>query len=336
MTTRFTTGRERGVTEWRDLVLLPVITIVFILASLFVPYFFSANNIINNVLGNSAVLGILVIAQAIILIGGYFDLSMQSVVALAPMIAAWLVAPIENAGLGLGLGNFGSLALVFAIGAGVGIANGFLVAILKLNPFIVTLAQLILLQGFVLGISSGVTFSHLPVSMTFLGEHRVLGAKLYIWLLIGAFLFAAWFMGKTATGRHIYALGGNAAAARANGINITRLTFGLYIFGGLMAALAGLVLSSRIASVTATQGDNIIFTVFAAAVIGGISLDGGKGSILGAASGVVLLAMIQNILVLSNIPSFWIDATYGAIILGALLFGSHEFRAMFGLSARKG
>ena len=331
MTTKVTTGRERGMTDLRDMVLLPVIAVVFVLAALFVPYFFSANNIINNILGNSAVLGILVIAQAIILIGGYFDLSMQSVVALAPMMAAWLVAPVEYAGLGLGLGDFGAIAIVFAIGGIVGAANGFFVATLKLNPFIVTLAQLILLQGFVLGISSGVTFSRLPASMTFLGDHRILGAKLYVWLLIIAFLIAAWFMGKTATGRHIYALGGNAAAARANGINTSRLTFGLYIFGGLMAALAGLVLSSRIASVTATQGNNIIFTVFAASVIGGISLDGGKGSILGAASGVVLLAMVQNILVLSNIPSFWIDATYGAIILGALLFGSRELRTLFGL-----
>lgn len=335
MTTIVTTGRERGVTDFRDMVLLPVIAIVFVLASLFVPYFFSANNIINNILGNSAVLGILVIAQAIILIGGYFDLSMQSVVALAPMIAAWLISPIGS-GLGLALGDVGAILIVFAVGGIIGTANGFFVAILKLNPFIVTLAQLILLQGFVLGISSGMTFSNLPSSMTFLGDHRLLGAKLYVWLLIGAFVFAAWFMGKTATGRHIYALGGNAAAARANGINTSRLTFGLYIFGGLMAALAGLVLSSRIASVTATQGNNIIFTVFAAAVIGGISLDGGKGSILGAASGVILLAMVQNILVLSNIPSFWIDATYGAIILGALLFGSRELRTILRLPSVKG
>jgi simple sugar transport system permease protein len=94
-----------------------------------------------------------------------------------------------------------------------------------------------------------------------------------------------------------------------------------------MASLGGLLLSSRIASVTANQGQNLIFTVFAAAVIGGISLNGGRGSIMGAFTGVLLLGVIQNVLVLSDVPSFWIDATYGAIILGALLVGSTELRA---------
>lgn len=336
MDVNVSTGRKRGLADLRELVLLPVIGIVFVLAALFVPYFFSLNNIVNNILANSAVLGILVVAQTIILIGGYFDLSMQSVVGLAPMLAAWLVVPTQYGGLGTEIGGVGALVAIFAVGVLVGAVNGFLVAKLRMNPFIVTLAQLILLQGFILGISSGKTFSRLPSTMTFLGDERFLGATLDVWLLLLTFAGAAWFMSAHPTGRHIYAMGGNSNAARANGINTVRLTFGLFIFAGLMASLAGLALSARIASVTASQGTNIIFTVFAAAVIGGISLEGGRGTILGAASGVILLAMIQNILVLSNIPSFWIDATYGAIILGALLFGSQEFRRMLGLRPPEG
>lgn len=320
--------RSLNFVGFRELILLPVIALVFIIASATVPYFFSANNIVNNVLANSAVLGLLVIAQAIILIGGYFDLSMQSVVGLAPMVAAWLCLPEASGGLGTEFGGAGALIALFIVGGLVGLVNGFMVARLKMNPFIVTLAQLILLRGFVLGISSGRTMSRLPDAMTFLGDAKILGATLDVWLLILAFLLAALFMGYHPTGRHIRAMGDDAGATRANGINTTRLTYGLFIFGGLMASLAGLALTARIASVTASQGDNIIFTVFAAAVIGGISLDGGRGSMLGAASGVLLLGMIQNILVLSNIPSFWIDATYGAIILAALLFGSEELRKM--------
>ena len=310
----------------RELALLPVIVVVLVFASLFVPYFFSANNIVNNILASAAVLGLLVIAQSIILIGGYFDLSMQSVVGLAPMLAAWLTVPAQYGGLGTEIGPIGALIVIFAVGAIVGLVNGFLVGKLRLNAFIVTLAMLILLQGFTLGISSGQTFSRLPVTMTFLGDVKFLGATLDVWLLIVAFALAAVFMGFHPTGRRIYAMGGNPDAARAAGVRTLRLTIGLFVFGGLMASIAGLALSARIASVTASQGANIIFTVFAAAVIGGISLEGGRGSILGAASGVVLLGLIQNILVLSNIPSFWIDATYGAIILGALLFGSEELR----------
>jgi simple sugar transport system permease protein len=310
----------------RELALLPVILVVFAIASVSVPYFFNVNNLVNNVLASSVVLGLLVIAQSIILIGGYFDLSMQSVVGLAPMLAAWLAAPEGQGGLGTQIGPVGALATILAVGALVGLINGFLVGKLRLNAFIVTLAMLILLQGFTLGISSGQTFSHLPVTMTFLSDIKFIGVTLDIWLLIFAFALAAIFMRFHPTGRRIYAMGGNPNAARAAGVRTLRLTIGLFVFGGLMASIAGLALSARIASVTASQGSNVIFTVFAAAVIGGISLDGGRGSILGAATGVVLLGMIQNILVLSNIPSFWIDATYGAIILGALLFGSTELR----------
>jgi simple sugar transport system permease protein len=310
----------------RELALLPVIVVVFAFATLFVPYFGNADNIVNNILASAAVLGLLVIAQSVILIGGYFDLSMQSVVGLAPMVAAWLSARVEDGGLGTQIGPAGAIVVIFAIGGAVGLVNGFLVGGLRLNAFIVTLAMLILLQGFTLGISSGQTFSHLPATMTFLSDIKLFGVTLDVWLLVIAFALAAFFMRYHPTGRRIYAMGGSPNAARAAGVRTLRLTIGLFVFGGLMASLAGLALSARIASVTANQGENIIFTVFASAVIGGISLEGGRGSILGAASGVLLLGMIQNILVLSNIPSFWIDATYGAIILGALLIGSEELR----------
>jgi len=129
----------------------------------------------------------------------------------------------------------------------------------------------------------------------------------------------ALFMRHHPTGRRMYAMGGNNAAAAAAGIRTRRLTVGVFIAAAVIAAFAGLMLTGRIASVASNQGDGMIFTVFAAAVIGGISLDGGKGSIFGALSGVVLLGLIQNLLVLSQVKSYWIDAVYGAIILGALI-----------------
>lgn len=311
----------------RELALIPVIVVVAIIGAVFVPFFATPDNIINNVLSTSAVLGIIVIAEGIILLGGYFDLSMQSVVGLAPMLGVWLIATPEVGGAGSGLPQWMALVVALALGAVIGLINGFMVGKLRLNAFIVTLAMLILLQGFTLGISRGQTFSDLPASIGFIGKTAPLGIPLDVWILLGAFAIAAVFMRYTPTGRRIYAMGGNENAAKAAGVRTLRLTAGLFVFGGLMAAFAGVLLSSRIASVTANQGANIIFTVFAAAVIGGISLDGGKGSILGAATGVLLLGMINNILVLSDVPSFWIDATYGAIILGALFIGSAEVRA---------
>ena len=120
-------------------------------------------------------------------------------------------------------------------------------------------------------------------------------------------------------GRAVYAIGGNAEAARVAGIPVERITWALFVIGGLLAALAGLLLTGRIASVVASQGQNMIFYVFAAAVIGGISLNGGQGRLLGALTGVLLLGILQNVLTLSQIAAFWIDAAYGAIVLISLI-----------------
>lgn len=121
-------------------------------------------------------------------------------------------------------------------------------------------------------------------------------------------------------GRSLYAIGGNADAARVAGIRVERVTLSVYIIGSLLAALAGLMLSGRIASVVSSQGQSMIFYVFAAAVIGGISLNGGRGRLLGALTGVLLLGFLQNVLTLAQVAAFWIDAVYGAIILLALIF----------------
>lgn len=311
----------------RDLALIPVIVLVGIYGAIFVPNFATANNIISNILSVSAVLGVAVVAQSIVLIGGYFDLSAQSTIGLAPMFGVWLFS--ASNGLGVVTDPWLVLLIILALGALIGLVNGFLVGKMGMNAFIVTLAMLILLQGFTLGVSGGQTFTELPSTILVFGVTNILGLPLDVIVLILVVVLAAMFMRFHPTGRRIYAMGGNNEAARAAGVKTLRLTIGLFVMSGIMAAFAGILLSSRIASVTASQGNNIIFTVMAAAVIGGISLDGGRGTIIGAATGVLLLGMVQNILVLSSVPSFWIDATYGAIILGALVIGSSQVRGFF-------
>jgi len=301
------------------LALLPVIVLTMTVGAVVNPAFLTRTNLVNNIISTSAVLGIVVIAEAIILIGGYFDLSLQSTVGFAPMVMAVLVSPVADNGHAFPLivGVVVMLACVLVIG----LANGLMIAIMRLPAFIVTLAMLILLQGLTIGLSGGQTYSTLPRAMTYLGDGLFLTLPIQFWILVLAFGGTYLFMRYTTTGRSIYAMGGNPDAARAAGIRTTRLTIGIIMVGSLLAALAGLMLTGRIASVTANQGENLIFTVFAAAVIGGISLNGGRGNILGAGLGVLLLGVIQNILTLSNVPSFWIDAAYGGIILGALLIG---------------
>jgi simple sugar transport system permease protein len=298
--------------------LIPVLIIVFIIGALVHPAFLTPNNLLN-VLRQSSELAIVVIAQSLILIAGKFDLSLESIVGLAPMLAAWLVSSVAIGGSGLGVDPVVALLVLFGVGVLVGVINGGLVVKLGLNPFIATLAMLILLRGITVGLSGGKTLYDLPPAFLFLGNAEPLGVPLPVWIAGIAFVIAGVFMRWHRVGRAIYAIGGNAEAARAAGINADRIVWGVYIVAGALAALAGLMLTGRLASVVSSQGDGLIFTVFAAAVIGRISLNGGRGSMLGALCGVLLLGIVSNILTLSRIEPFWISAAYGAIILLALL-----------------
>ena len=120
-------------------------------------------------------------------------------------------------------------------------------------------------------------------------------------------------------GRALYAIGGNPEAARAAGIRVERSPGGSIVLAGMLAAVGGLVITGYVGAISANQGNGLIFTVFAAAVIGGDSLDGGKGTMFGALTGVLLLGVVENLLTLAQVPSFWIQAIYGAIILGSLM-----------------
>ncbi|MGF9648823.1 ABC transporter permease [Pseudarthrobacter oxydans] len=299
--------------ELQSIALVPVIIAVAIIGNFISPYFLTSSNIIGNVVAVSAALGILVIAESIILISGFFDLSLESTVGFSVMVLCVAL----GAGLPLWLGTLVAVGIAVAIG----LFNGLMVAVLRLNAFIVTLAMLILIQGFTLGFSNGVTYTNIPDFILFFGTASVFGIPIQAVLFVLMFTVSALFMRFTRTGRSIYAMGGNIEAARAAGLKIRRLTMGLFVFGALMAVLAGWMLAAKTAAATPNLGAGLIFTVFAAAVLGGIDLNGGRGSLIGAALGVVLLSMIQNILTLSNVPSFWINAAYGAIILSALIVG---------------
>jgi ribose/xylose/arabinose/galactoside ABC-type transport system permease subunit len=308
--------------HFRELTLLPVIALAIVVGIFVSDAFLTKTNFIN-LFQQSSELAIVVIAETLILLAGKFDLSLESIVGLAPMVGAWLIVTNEAVGgSGIGLNGYVAILVMLAVGVAVGVVNGFLVVKLALNAFIVTLAMLILLRGVTLGITSGKTLTSLPDEVLYLGNATWFTIPVSIWLAGFLYVVFGLLLRYHTFGRAIYAVGGNAQAARAAGIRVERVTWLVFIIGGLLAAVAGLMLTGRIASATAAQGTNMIFTVFAAAVIGGISLNGGRGRLVGALSGVILLAILSNILTLSNIATFWIDASFGAIILIALVLSS--------------
>jgi simple sugar transport system permease protein len=301
----------------RELALLPVIVLLLVIGAFVNPAFLTTDNFIN-VAQESAALGAVVAAESLILLTGKFDLSLQATYGLAPMVGAWLIVSKDGQGLGTNWNPLLGIVITLLVGLAVGAFNGFLVIKLGFNAFIFTLAMLILLAGIQVGIVSGRTIYHLPDAYIYLGSQYLLGVPVSVWVTGAIFLVSALFLRYHRVGRAIYAIGGNTEAARAAGIQVDRVRIGVFIVASLLAALAGLMTAGQVVAVTASQGNNLIFSVFAAAVIGGISLDGGRGRMVGALTGVILLALVRNILILSQIQTFWIDAATGLIILIAL------------------
>jgi ribose/xylose/arabinose/galactoside ABC-type transport system permease subunit len=311
----------RAVTQnVRELSVLPGLLIVAIIGAVVSPAFLSAANL-TLILRQSAELGIVVIGLTFILLTGKLDISLESTVGLAPMVAAWLMIPAAMGGLGSEINPFLAILITIAIGVLIGLINGFLVVKVHLDPFIVTLAMLILLRGITLGISEGKTLAGLPEAFRYVGSARWAGIPAAIWITGILFLIAGLVLRYTSWGRALYAIGGNAEAARAAGIRVDFVLITAFVVASALAAFAGLMLAGRLASVTSGMGENLIFSALAAAVIGGVQLTGGQGRIVGALMGVLLLGTLTNVLTLAGVPTFWINAVYGAVILLALLVG---------------
>ncbi|GAA3415067.1 ABC transporter permease [Streptosporangium vulgare] len=302
----------------RDLALIPAIIVIAVVGQIVHPIFLQPDNLIN-ILQTMSEMSLLVMAQTIVLVAGKMDLSLESTFGLAPGVAAWLTVAVgSGAGLGVLPGAW-AIPVTLAVGVLIGAVNALLIVRFGLNGFIVTLGMLIVLRGLLTGISGGQTFFNLPPSMLYLGSALWFGVPASIWLCLLLFAAGIVLLGFTRYGRALYAIGGNVDAAKAAGIRTGRVLWTALVGASLLAALGGLLLSGRLASVAAAQGDGAIFTVFAAAVIGGVSLNGGKGTMFGAFTGILLLYMIQNVLTLAGVPAQWIQALNGAIILIALI-----------------
>ena len=316
-------GRSRSaaaISLVREAALLPVLAVLLIAGAFVNSSFLTVSNI-SGIGQQISALGVTVVGESLILLIGGMDLSLESTYGLAPMVAAWLIVPVSAFGSGTDLSPYLGIVILLAVGAAVGMVNGLLIVKGRLNGFIVTLGMTIVLAGLQNGVVKAQSLFNLPAAFSYLGSAYV--GKLPVSLIVAAaiFLVAGLFLRYHRTGRAIYAVSGNPEAARAAGIKVDRIKIGVYVAGGVLAAIGGLMEAGRVSAVTGSQGygEGIIFPVFAAAVIGGVSLKGGRGNMVGAASGVILLGLVQNILDLANVSNYWIEAINGAVILFALV-----------------
>jgi simple sugar transport system permease protein len=315
-----TARRRPGLGRFRELSLVPAILVLGLIGFIVSPAFLTADNLIG-VAQQSTELSLLVLATALILICGRMDLSLESTIGVAPVIAVWLVLPTTG-GRFTGLGLFpewAAIPLCLLVGVAIGALNGFLILKLRLNGFIVTLGGLTMLRGLQVALSEGQSIVDLPSSFTYLGKASWFGVPAAIWICAVLFAAGGSALAWLRHGRALYAIGGNAEAARTAGIRVDRIVWIVLILGSLLAAFAGILYSGHYGSVSATQGSGWIFQVFAATVIGGVSLNGGKGSVFGALTGVLTLQLVVNVMTLAGVPALWNQFLNGAIIIIALI-----------------
>ena len=289
--------------------LLVSFLVIFIFFSVTSRYFFTVRNL-SNILGQISLPLIAAVGLSIVLFSGEVDISIGSLQAL---VALPLVT-IMNA-----TGSFalGALAAVLT-GAFIGVINGFLVTRLKINSLITTLGMYYALRGAVYLITGKVAIAEKSGKDLFfmIGNGKLFHFLPYPSILMFSILFAFMYVMKnTSYGRRMYAVGGNAEVARAIGINVERMKFSAFVICSILASISAILLASRLGSANHLAGQGFEFQVVAAVVLGGVSLSGGVGSLLGAFIGVLILGIIQNGLGMLNVSTMWQLVITGSIII---------------------
>jgi len=306
-----------------------VLILILLFFSLAADGFFSTSNFIN-ILLHASILGVLVLGQAICLLSGNFDLSAEGTVSLLTVLAAWLMLPSREAqasqlgGIGWELSPFLVISLMIITGTLIGALVGTTITRLRMNNFIVTLAFQLILRGIALVVSMGAVLAGTPETFNWLGGGRLGPLPYSVIVTSMLFLLTGLALKNTRFGRELYAVGGNPHAARASGFNPEMTITKAYMVSGLMAALAAWMLLGRLETTTSTLGRGLTLETVAAAVIGGVALTGGVGTIKGVLGGVLVLSVIDNGLNLMDVNPFLIQGVRGLIILVALLVDAQK------------
>ncbi|MCM3762964.1 ABC transporter permease [Alkalihalobacillus oceani] len=288
--------------------------IVFFIFTTLSPNFLQMSNL-QTILLQITITGIIAIGMTMVILLGGMDLSVGAVLALVATIVGLLV----NAGVNIWL----AVLLGIVVGALCGAINGFIITMFNIPDIITTLATMYIFRGIAVFVSGGVWVTNFPKEFEFLGQGKILGISFPILVL---FILACGFvliLGFTRFGRRIYAIGGNKNAARLSGMAMKRTKFLVYLYSGMLSAVAAAIYASNVGSIQAsTAALNISFDVIAAVLIGGASIFGGTGTIVGSMFGILLLGIIQNGVIISQFSPYWVDAITGMLIIVAIIINS--------------
>lgn len=283
---------------------------VLVIASLATPRFLSASNI-SNVLEQAAVIGIIAAGSTMIIVLAEIDLSVGSIVGLSAVVAAGVLREHYPAVVAMAAG--------IGVGVAVGLLNGLLVAIARLPSFIVTLGTLLVGRGLVQTLLQGIPITGFPADFRSIGSGDSFGLPNPVLVAGIAFAGLRFVVTRTAFGRRVFAVGGNPIASRYAGLSIRKVRVAAFVICGALAGLAGMVLMARVNAAQPNSGTGYEFAAIAAVILGGASFNGGRGSVIGTAFGVLIVTIVANVLVLLNVSSLWNGTAQGLIIIAALL-----------------
>jgi ribose transport system permease protein len=293
----------------REMTLIALILALIVLMSIASPYFLTMANFRAMAVGLVPT-GIIVVGMAMLLVSGGFDLSVGSVLALASTACALMLIA--------GVPIFLAIMATLLLGAGIGLINGLLITGFSINPLVATLGTMSVARGLALVFTEGFSLSALPPAFGLIGNLSVFGPPSMAWLMLVLVAIGDLLLRHSTFFRQIYFIGSNERAARLSGIRVDFVRVVAYGFTGLLAALAGILLASRLMSGTPTAGNGLELQVLAAAVIGGASLRGGEGTVLGAFLGAVFVALINNAMTMLAVSIYWQMIITGAVLVAAV------------------
>jgi ribose transport system permease protein len=299
----------KAVLQVRELTLFALILCLCATMTLVTPYFLSSSNFRALSIGLVPT-AIIAVGMTMLLVAGGFDLSVGSVMALAGTVAALMVIN--------GVPIWIAVILTLALGILIGIGNGLLVTIVGINPLVATLGTMSVTRGSALVLTEGRSVGNLPKEFGYIGDAAWAGIPLSVIIMIVIVIAGDVALRHARYLRQVYYIGANEGAAKLSGILVTRVRVVAYALTGFLAALAGLLLSSRLQAGTPTAGNGLELQVLAAAVIGGARLGGGAGTVFGAFLGVVFVGLINNAMTMLQVSVLWQIIVAGIILIVAV------------------
>ena len=262
------------------------------------------------------------VGMTMVILTGGIDLSVGSILAFTGAVAAGLFKngiELQGVNLSIGFTLFGVIWVSIVVGGFLGWFNGLMITRFKVPAFVATLAMLTIARGLTMLYTKGFPITQLGDHFTYLGTGWFLGIPMPVWISIFVIVLSTFFMNKTRIGRYIYAIGGNERAALLSGVNVNKVLVVVYMIAGVLSGVAGLLVTARLDSAQPNAGLSYELDSIAAVVIGGTSLSGGKGSIIGTVIGAGIIGVLNNGLVLLNVSPFWQQVIKGLVILLAVI-----------------